>query len=182
VLEHYRAYSLPLRMADRAGDLPGKLKLRVLCHPGSGVTAPGTDTYRLQAGDRVYFTAHNRSRYTLRVTLLNCAASGKVQLLGDQTISPNKVHEFWANNQDGALFRMEPPSGVRRCIDRLVAIGTTTMGHDLAHLQVATTFASLVPRTRGGSENRDIGGGANDDTAPIEQWTSAQVVIETRRG
>jgi hypothetical protein len=113
------------------------------------------------------------------VTLVNCAASGRVQLLGKQTIDPDAYQVFWAGSRIGAPFQMTPPEDRPRCIDRLVAIGTTAMDRSLDHLRVDTKFEDLTSTTRG--DPRDIGDGTGPDAPPIEHWTSAQAIIETRR-
>lgn len=191
VLEHYRKYSLPLRVAERCTDLAGGLELRVLSCPDHALDtleaqtidlpearSSGKDTYELQAGARVCFSVQNRSPHRLHVTLLNSAASGKVQLLGDQVIDADASFVFWVHNNLGSAFQMSPPSGVSRCIDRLVAIGRTAMGHDLKHLRVDKTFAQIVDRTRDAS-GKDFD--APDDTATLEHWTATEVVVKTSR-
>jgi hypothetical protein len=188
LLEHYRSYSLPLRVAERATDLPDALKLRVLACPDldlssdeaqvaalPDVASSGTGTYLLQPGAKVCFSVHNRSPHPLKVALVNVAASGKVQLIDDQEIDPGKVYTFWANNNLGSPFTMKPPLGVAHCIDRVVAIGRTKMDSDLRHLCVEESFAEIVRRTRG----RDLDDGT-DKTATLERWTAAQVILETR--
>lgn len=188
LLEHYRSYSLPLRVAERATDLPDALKLRVLACPDpdlssdkaqaavlSDVASSGTGTYLLQTGAKVCFSVHNLSPHPLKVALVNVAASGKVQLIDDQEIDPGAVYRFWARNNLGSPFTMKPPPGVAHCIDRMVAIGRTKMDSDLRHLRIDKSFADVVRRTRG----RDLDDGT-DKTATLEHWTSAQAIIETR--
>lgn len=197
VLEHYHAYARPLRLADRAGDLPGGLALDVLSCPAERVltraeaqaaSAPGgaaslalarsigEGTYTLRSGARVCFRVRNESVHLLRVTLLNSAASGKVQLLGDEVVEAGAFHVFWAGNTLGAPFEMSPPEGSRRCIDRMVAIGRTALAHDLRYLQLDTAFADVVRRMRDAGVPRDIGG-----ATPIEHWTSVRAILETHR-
>jgi hypothetical protein len=191
LLQHYRSYSLPLRVAERATDLPGALKLRVLACPDKDlssaeaqvaalpdVMSSGTGTYLLQAGAKVCFSVHNLSPHPLKVALVNVAASGKVQLIDDQEIDPGKVYTFWARNNLGSPFAIKPPAGVAHCIDRMVAIGRTAMNGDLKYLSVDKTFAQVVHRTRGdGSRDLDDG---SDKTATLEHWTSTQAILETR--
>ena len=190
VLEHYHAYARPLRMAEHASDLPGGLQLEVLTCPSDrqlGAAeaqaanlpeAPtrGTRTYALLSGARVCFRVRNESTDRLRVTLLNSARSGRVQLLGDEVIDAGKLHVFWARGALGAPFQMSPPQSATQCIDRMVAIGRTAMDSDLNHLRVDKSFAQVIQRTRDAGEDRDIDGADK----PIEHWTAAQAVIETR--
>jgi hypothetical protein len=187
LLEHYHAYARPLRMAARATDLAGELELRVL--RGSEVRAEEAqaaglpdaatpDGYRftLEDGARVCFEVRNDSRHRLRVTLINAAASGKVQLLGDDVIEPGAFHRFWAHGNLGSPFVMTLPSGSRRGIDRLVAIGTTAMERDLGHLRLDRTFADAVKVEKG--HGKDLA--APPAPPPVELWTAAQVIVETR--
>jgi hypothetical protein len=194
VLEHYHAYARPLRMASLATDLPGGLELSVLSCPDRGFSpseaqtatlpeAPtrGPSTYALLANARVCFQVRNRSPHPLRVTLLNSAASGKVQMLGDQQIDPGSVYTFWAGNSLGSPFQISPPPESTQCIDRLVAIGRTAMKHDLGYLRVDHTFAQVIQRTRSITRGPRDAEGVGDPAPPIEQWTAAQAIIETRR-
>jgi hypothetical protein len=189
VLEHYALYARPLQMAALATDLAGQLDLRVLSCPQWQMPAARAQmpeleqaprhaarAYSLTVGAHVCFQVHNASLRRLRVTLLNSAASGRVQLLGDEVVDPKRTHMFWANSSLGLPFEMTPPRGVSRCIDRLVAIGRTTVGHDLTYLRVDRAFADVIARSR--SAGRGVDDGSRATSGP-EQWTAAQVVIET---
>jgi hypothetical protein len=190
VLEHYHAYARPLRLAERACDLPGGLQLEVLTCPADRQLAAaeaqaaslpeaptrGTGTYTLLSGARVCFRVRNESIHRLRVTLLNSAGSGRVQLLGDEVIDGHRFHVFWARGALGAPFQMSPPPNTTQCIDRMVVIGRTAMDSDLGHLRVDKSFAQVIQRTRDAGYDRDIGGADE----PIEHWTAAQAIIETR--
>jgi hypothetical protein len=193
ILEHYSLYARPLQMAALATDLAGQLDLHVLSCPQWRMPAAraqmpdlerapsrGARAYAVAVGAHVCFQVHNASRCRLRVTLLNSAASGRVQLLGDEVIDPKKTHTFWANSALGVPFEMTPPRGASRCIDRLVAIGRTAVGHDLGYLRVDRTFADVIGRSR------SVGRGIDDGSRAIasgpsepDQWTADQVVIET---
>src|SRR5262249_14031110 len=149
-IEHYRVYSLPLRMAERMTDLDGSLTLHVRICPDAreiadnvvqGANSPqlaatSSDSYVLQAGTRVFFAGRNHSAFRLRVTLVNAAASGKVQFLGDQVLDANTRREFWAPGAMGVPFKMVLPPDLDRGLDRLVAIGRTATAHDLDYLRV----------------------------------------------
>jgi hypothetical protein len=189
LLEHYHAYARPLRMAALATDLAAPLELRVLhCH--GAVRAPDAQgaaelaavlphdahVYVLQDGAQVCFQVRNGSQHRLRVTLINAAASGRVQLLGDDVIDAGAFHRFWANSNLGAPFTMELPPGARRAIDRIVAIGTTAMERDLGHLRVDRSFADAIKVAKG--HGKDLA--APPAPPPVERWTAAQVIVETR--
>lgn len=192
VLEHYCEYSLPLRMAARSTDLAGSLDLRVRLHQearantanvvqggNSQHVAATLDTYVLRVGTRVCFEVRNHSPHRLRVSLVNSAASGKVQFLGDEIIDPSKHHVFYAGTGLDVPFEMVLPPGLDHGLDRLIAIGRTALACDLDHLRVDRSFAD-VARVMRSSRPVDL----DEDIRappPLEQWTVAQAIIETRR-
>ncbi|CCE08080.1 hypothetical protein BRAS3843_2560029 [Bradyrhizobium sp. STM 3843] len=190
VLEHYFYYALPLRMATLCSDLLGALQVSLLASPKNltseeaqaaelpEATRGREFPYDLVAGDNFCIRVRNSSREHLRVTLLNSAASGRVQLLGDQEIDPNSFYVFWVQNNLGIPFSTTLPSGATQSIDRIVAIGTTALGRDLSYLRVDARFADVANATRGAG--RDI----EDNTTsspPAEQWTATQTIVRTVR-
>jgi hypothetical protein len=190
ILEHYYRYSQPLHMAELATDLPGQLDLRVLSCGDQPLSAGDAQaaalpeapsraerSYAVPTGGRVCFQVRNSSPRRLRVTLLNSAASGKVQLLGDEIVDARHAHVFWAGSSLGMPFVMTPPRGASRCIDRLVAIGRTAVSHDLSYLRVDRTFAEIVQRSR--SAGRGMDDGSQDNRSRPEEWAAAQALIET---
>lgn len=200
VMEHYAAYSVPLRMAARLTDLEGSLDLRVRIvsdvretngnrvQGGNSqhLAATTFDTYVLREATRVCFEVRNHSPHRLRVTLVNSAASGKVQFLGDETIDAGAQYVFYANTGLGEPFSMVLPPGIHHGLDRVIAIGRTAHGHDLGYLRVDQTFAGTVNLTRSGGSgdtgDRRFGDrGGKPGAAPLEQWTVAQAIIETHR-
>jgi hypothetical protein len=189
VMEQYFYYALPLRMASACKDLPGALALSVLrCPSGreltadekSGVGLPevgseGAFAYDLHRGDLVAMRIRNTSGERLKVSLLNAAASGRVEYLGDQMIDPQAVYVFWRGNTQGRPFPASTPQGATQGIDRLVAIGTTVERTDLRYLKVNSKFAEILARTRGQAD-KDLD---DEETAspPPEQWTATQAVM-----
>lgn len=189
VLEHYYRYALPLRMAAATRDLPGQLELRVLaCDRELSPAAPQHADLpdaptEIPDGTTVCFRVSNRSRKRLRVTLLNSAASGKVQLLGDTEIDSRDSYVFWAGNQLGKPFAMTVPRGKRQAIDRLTAIGTTVLTKDLRSLRVDRTFEDILAITRGATRGITRGVREDDEVRthpPTERWTSASAILTTR--
>lgn len=187
VLEHYFYYAQPLRMAESAIDLPGALQLTVLnCRNDlSPIEADvadltearmteGTSVYDVSEGAGICFRVANKSKKPLRVTLVNSAASGRVQILDEPSIDAGCTHTFWAGNKIGRPFQMKIPDGRLQAIDRLIAIGTTT-NQDVAHLRVVLGFVKLLTTTHA---SRDIGGG-QEMPASLEPWTAAQVIVKT---
>lgn len=188
LLEHYFSYALPLRMAESTIDLPGALKLTILnCRdrlsPAEAEMADlaearmtaGTSAYDVTEGACICFRVSNQSSEQLRVTLVNSAASGKVQILDEQSIDAGRTHTFWAGNTIGEPFEMSVPDGKRQAIDRLIAIGTTA-NKTVQHLRVDRSFAKLLATTR---SDRDIC--RKPEKPPsVEQWTAVQVIVKTR--
>jgi hypothetical protein len=190
VLEHYYAYSRPLRMAEVLNDQQGGVVLRVLSCPAAGVPASkaqapdlrdassrGEGTYELRSGATICFQVLNRSPEPLRVSMINAAASGCVRLLGDQEIDPNHAHVFWAQNKPGNPFRMSLPAGKTHCIDRVVAIGRSALDHRLDYLSIETGFDHVLQRSRGGGRTIEDG---EIDTGKLDYWAATEAVIETR--
>lgn len=189
VLEHYRTYSMPLRIAGRvAPDDRRNLELTVCC-PAANLEArdaqqaippeaPGhLGRYELTTGARVCFHVRNTGPVPLQVSLINAAASGRVQLLGEQLIDAESDHLFWYGNQIGAAFEMSPAAGHARGIDRVVAIGRTDRSVSLRHLASERRFADLLAVTRdAGEARRDVG---SPGKVRLD-WTAAVVVIDTR--
>jgi hypothetical protein len=195
VLEHYHRYWQPLRLASLANDLPRALELRVLkCPQGPmpraidaqegdfpALLTRDRDTFVVTRDAQICFAVHNHSTRRLRVTLLNAAASGKVQWLGEDDIEPGAMRTFWSGGTYGAPFRMVTPDNAPMCIDRVVAIGRTQLKHDLRHLCTETTFRDAISVKRGHERKLHDGVTRNTPEAEpvLDAWTSAQAIIET---
>jgi hypothetical protein len=192
VLEHYFYYDLPLRMARSTADHAGELHVAVLSCPEPIAAADadtaelpeapgaGTSEYELPEGALVCFQVHNRSSAQLRVTLLDAAASGKVQLLDEQVISPGATHRFWCEGLMGEPFELSLDPGRRRGIDRLIAIGTTAQ-QDVKHLSLDRSFADLLATPKGDyAADKDMGRRRQAAATPVEQWTAAQAILTIR--
>jgi len=128
-------------------------------------------------GDRLAIQIRNSSDQRLRVTILNAAASGKVQLLGDQIIDAKAHYVIWKGNTLGNPFRATTPSGAKQGIDRLVAIGTTAFDQDLRYLKVDSKFTDILKRKRSVAKDLDD---ADADSVPVQQWTASQVAMRCR--
>ncbi|WZP01040.1 caspase family protein [Isosphaeraceae bacterium EP7] len=189
VLELYTRYSLPLRMATRCIDLPGQVRVKLLACPAPGLPEAqaqeadlpemsGDDAlgYALDLGSAFCVHVGNASIETLRVTLLNCAGSGRVEFLGDQIIAPRSYYRFWLGNTQGAPFVASAAPGARSCVDRLVAIGTTRMDKDLSSLRNDTRFSDILASKSVGQElTRELS--TVPASPPIEKWTATQVLL-----
>lgn len=198
VLEHYYLYSLPLRLAEIARDLPNALDLRVLACPrqipsSQAMTevlfeAPSfaRGEYELEVGAQVCFSIHNRSRERLRVALLNVAASGRVQIIGEEPLEGGSKKRFWAGGALGQPFRMSLPPDRESGIDRLVAVGTTDLSRDLSYLKVDRRFADMLEVTRGGLQAKAMRSGSDESDykdllfhKPDSRWTTARATVRT---
>jgi len=186
ILELYNLYSLPLRMATRCTDLPGQLNVRLLACKDKvpedqaqkadlpEATKHEALNYNLEIGMGFCVHVHNGSNQRLRVALVNCAASGRVEFLGDQIIDPHSYYRFWMNNDQGKPFVATPAGGKSSYIDRMVAIGTTLLNKDLSYLHNDTRFSEILAPTREVAEEpREI----NTPERPVEQWTATQVLL-----
>jgi hypothetical protein len=191
VLDHYVRYSLPLRVAARATDLPGGLELRVLACAGTRrlsseqaqdpelSEAPmWSGRYHLTAGDGACVAVHNRASVELQVTLFDLLATGQVVQLGGAGIQPGARHLFWSDGDLGLPYELQSIEGAPRSRDRLVAIGTTERAHSLDHLVVDKTFTQALQETLGA---KPLLNPARKPPPPVDQWAAAQVVIETAR-
>ena len=191
LMEQYFYYSLPLRMAKSCSDLRGLLQLELLSCPkdrplnadeqdGVGlreVESGGAFTYELRAGDKIAIRIRNSSNERLQVTLLNSAASGRVEYLGNQTIDAKAHFIFWLHNNRGVPFPATTPKGADQGIDRLVAIGTTAYDKDLHYLKLDSRFADILVGARGVDKDLDD---PESRSPPLEQWTACHAAVRCR--
>jgi hypothetical protein len=184
----YSRYALPLHMATRCTDLPGQLQVKLLACPENGLPeseAQKADlpevarhkalSYVMPIGSS--FCVHILNAYTkhLRVALVNCAASGRVEFLGDQIIDPRSYYRFWMGNEQGRPFLVSEAAGKSRYIDRMVAIGTTHLDRDLKYLQSDTRFVDVLSRWVTRDLTKDFG--VATTSRPVEKWTATQVLL-----
>lgn len=189
VLELYAVYSLPLRMAKRCTDLPGGLQVRFLVCSEDGVPEEEAQTkdlpemtpdkalsYVTKVGTAFCIHVRNTTLKPLRVALVNCAASGRVEYLGDQIIDPRAYYRFWRNNVQGEPFVLTNGEEDHAFIERMVAIGTTAVAKDLKYLANNKTFADILDTTRG---DRDMTKNVTTANAarPVEKWTATVVNV-----
>ena len=175
VLERYGSYSLPWRLARLARDLPSKLDVALLLCQGelsaaaaeraSLPEASWNDGYELPAGARVCLRVRNRSSRRLRVTVLNAAASGTVQILREQVLAPGGASVWWAGGKPGRPFVMTLPAGKQEGLDCLVAVGTTLLAG--------------YPGRVVDADAADAEGIGVHRKALAEEWTATQVIVRT---
>jgi hypothetical protein len=190
VLSHYLAYITPVRMAKACPDLPGGLQITLLnCngHELRGAAAQDPQLpqaegshrapYELRDGDRVCYLVENRADVALSVTLIDCAASGRVQILGEARMPAHTRRAFWycldGYEELGEPFVIRLRTGSIG-VDRILAIGATRPDVSLRHLAVPRLFAEVLEPTR------EHNGSRKGVSAP-EQWTSASTVVRISR-
>jgi hypothetical protein len=159
VLAHCARYRAPLRLARACTDLPGQLDVTLLsCDDAvwSDALDPqnpalpevpsrtGTYPYWLRDGDRYCIRVRNRSSHRLYVTVLNAAASGCVEYLGDAPIGGGGLHTFWLDGALGDPFEASVTTGRPVGLDRIVVIGTTEAGRSLRFLEEKLRFADIL--------------------------------------
>jgi hypothetical protein len=193
VVEHYHAYLTPLRMARACRDLPSLLRLWPLDCNGRTITpaeaqAPDLPQvmvglrapYEVSVGDHICFVVENSADDALSVTLIDCAASGRVLLLGEKRIPRRSRHVFWFADILGRPFQASLPADRSLGVDRIVAIATTRPDVSLGHLVRRTSFAELIaPSQEGTDQVRDLG--EADVGPPPERWTSTLTAVRISR-
>jgi Caspase domain len=187
VVEHYHDYQMPLRMARTCRDLPGLLRLWLLdCGDKEIAAAAAQDPdlpqlkpgerapYEIADGGRVAIVAENEAETKLWVSLFDCAASGRVLLLGVKEIPKRSKHVFWLNGTLGDPFVASLAEGRTLGVERIVAIGTTRPGVSLSYLERHVSFDHLLDPNR--SRHADERGG-QVAVEPQEAWASAMTAL-----
>jgi uncharacterized caspase-like protein len=196
VVEHYHDYIMPLRMARTCRDLPSLLRMWLLdCgdqtiapdaaqDPDLPQLKPGKRApYEIPHGGRVAIVVDNASEGTLYVSLFDCAASGRVLLLGEKGVPRRSRHVFWFQDTLGQPFAASLPADRDVGVDRLAAIATTRPDAALSYLIRTMSFADLIgPQLRAVSANRDLTGDSRAVSEPAEAWTSAVTALRIVRG
>ncbi|MGM4877650.1 caspase family protein [Bradyrhizobium sp. 956_D2_N1_5] len=191
VVEHYRDYQMPIRMARTCRDLPGLLRLWLLDCGDKAIAAataqdpdlpqlkPGERApYEIADGGRVAIVAENEAETKLWVSLFDCAASGRVLLLGVKDIPKRSKHVFWLNDTLGDPFVASLAKGRELGVERIVAIGTTRPGVSLNYLERHVSFDHLLdPTRRRDADER----GSRVAAEPQEVWTSAMTALRVIR-
>ncbi|KYF49575.1 hypothetical protein BE08_44140 [Sorangium cellulosum] len=190
-LIHYAKYNLVLRLARRWHDLLGALRVRVLdCRDTSALAATDLQEprlpearsdprtryrYLLDHGQPVCVVVENRSPERLSATLLNCATSGRVEVLGTAQLElpPGRQQTFWRRGHLGDAFRCGLPAGRTSGVDRLVAVASTSPAVDLSFLKEARSFDDAIR-----SSARDM---LPEEHEPRELWTAALVTMKISR-
>jgi hypothetical protein len=191
VVEHYHGYVTPLRMARMCRDLPSLLRLWLLDCRGATVppgmaqdpdvpqVEPGTHApYEIAEGDPVCFVVENASNVALSVTLLDCAASGRVLVLGEKRLPRLSKHVFWFEDTLGNPFAASLPDERAVGVDRIAAIATTRPDISFRYLELRQSLADLISPERSVRPATEAGRCA---TEPEESWTSAMTAVRIVR-
>ncbi len=189
-LWHYARYNLPLRLVRRCRDGVGALRVRVLDANGVATLAaeelhdpplPEVDLdperryrYQIIDGQPVCFSVENRFLEPLYVQVINCSASGKVEILGatQLEILPKRRQTFWMGGLLGKPFPCRISAGRLSNVERLVVVGTTLPDVDLGYLRVKESFADVLLAT-----SREM----LSDAEPSQQWMAASVTVKIVR-
>lgn len=166
-LSHYAKYNLALRLSSRCRDLPGALHVRVLdCRDLTELSAADLQDpplpelppdpehryrYLVEHGQPACVVIENRSSTRLYANLINCAASGRVEILGatQLEIPPARRQTFWLRGLLGKAFPCTLPKNRSSGVERLIAVGTTVPDVDLSFLQQSASFEEAIcARTR----------------------------------
>jgi hypothetical protein len=190
-LTHYAKYNVALRLARRCRDLKDALRVRVLSCDGLAALAstdPQDPTlpevrpdperryrYLVEQGQPVCVVVENRSSERLYGNLLNCATSGKVEILGTTQVEipPGGCQTFWLRGHLGEPFRCRVPPGRQSGVDRLIAVATSRPDVDLSFLKVTESLDDAIR-----SLSRDMSG---DEPEPRELWTATLVAMKIAR-
>ena len=192
-VEHYHAYSAPLRMARACRDLPSLLRLWLLDCGDAALAAeaaqdpdlpqvqPGAHApYEIAVGDRVCFVVENAAEVALSVALFDCAASGRVVLLGEKRVPRLAKHVFWFEDTLGNPFTAGLPDDRRVGVDRIDS-HRHHPARRLAAVSRAPPDFRRDPRAAGQGRAprlRDLGG---MEEPSAESWTSALTAVRIDR-
>jgi len=190
-LRHYARYHLPLRLVRRNRQDVDWLRLRVLdaesvkmldpdeLHdPALPEAEPDPERrfrYELVHRQPICFSVENRSPYPLSTNVLNCSASGRVEILGPTQlqIAPNRKQTFWLRGELGKPFPCSVSAGRDFNIERVVAVGTSSPNVDLSYLRVKESFAESM-----GARSRNA---RSDKADPSEFWTATSIAVKIVR-
>jgi Caspase domain len=189
ILEHYRLYCDPVRMARRCRDIPKALAVDLLACagrlaqltpeqlqdpklPAVAKTAEGTPVVR--TGDEFCVRVTNDSPYPLEaVGLMCCTSDGQVELWDTGPVAGYGTRTFWQLGQLRKPFVAWLPNGRRRAYERIIAIGTSVVGTQFASFSLPRAFDDVLPRLRRPVRGapRDFGGAVRGDPPAPERWT-----------
>ncbi len=191
-VEHYHAYITPLFMARGCRDLPGLLRLSLLDCNGPEISAEQAQNpdlpqleagasapYEIKVGDRMCIRVENAADVAISATLIDCASSGRVVILGEKRIPPRSRHVFWFMDVLGKPFAASLPDDRALGVDRIAAIATTRPDISMKYLERRASFAELITRDAKSRSLKDLDGASA--VPPAERWTSALTALRISR-
>ena len=185
-LRHYARYNQVLRLTCRCLDLPGALKVSLLACPSpedlaaAELADPQLDELERNAAG-IYKTRENSAQFVIRIEnrstailhawAFNCTGSGRVELLGKETLAPSSPRIFWQHGRVREPFAAAVGSASTAALDRLVLVATTNANVDLDYLELPD---SIDEATRDRNVTRDS---LSPGSPPVEAWTAVQVPL-----
>ena len=137
--------------------------------------------YRIPEGFAFAVRVENYHTDTLQIAVLNCAAGGTVEFLGQATVKRDSHAIIWRADRIGLPFEAGSDFPGRVATDRLVVVGTTKRDFDLSGLEWAGSVQAVVDsflpaeRARG---NKAVGTQTRSATRaagpPQELWTAVE--------
>jgi hypothetical protein len=103
---------------------------------------------------------------------LNCAASGKVEFLGDQVIDPLSYYRVPHGNVQGSPLIASKVQGSHRYTDRMVVLGTRREDMDVRYLRSHKRFSDGLATAP--EITRELGSGS---ASLVEKWTATETLI-----
>jgi hypothetical protein len=192
-LESYAIYNQVLRLAQNSNDpaLDKSLDVRLLdCSDpaalsaadplGSGLPEVSRDTqglYSVQNGFPLAIRVMNTYPHPLQVSVFNCAASGKVEFMGEMGLQTADVRVFWLGGNHRHPFIASSRVPVET-IDRLIIVATTKPDADLSMLKVRYSVQQVVDEFVQRGHSREMMDEVENTAGPGEAWTAVTISLK----
>lgn len=191
VLWHFLRYCLPLRLVRRCRDAGELLRLRVLdarhvdkidvagmhdpALPEVEADGEGRYRHRLTDGQPVCFCVENRYSRPLYTHMINCASSGKVEILGPTQLEVpfQRRQTFWQGGLMGKPFPCSLSPGRTSNVERVIVVGTSLPGVDLQYLRVQQSFSDALRLAKRDASSRGV---------THDVWTATMALVRIERG
>jgi hypothetical protein len=120
----------------------------------------------------------NTYRHPLQVSVFNCAASGKVEFMGEMGLQAADVRVFWLGGNHRHPFIASSKVPVET-IDRLIIVGTTKPDADLRVLKVRYSVQQVVDEFVQRGRSREMTEEIDEYNAgPGEAWTAVTISLK----
>lgn len=196
-LESYAIYNQVLRLAQNSNDptLDKSLDVRLLdCSDPAALSAAnplGSDlpevprdtqgSYSVQNGFPLAIRVMNTYPRPLQVSVLNCAASGKVEFMGEMGLQAADVRVFWLGGNHRYPFIASSRVPVET-IDRLIIVATTKPDADLSMLKVQYSVQQVVDEFVQRGRSREMMDEVENTAGPGEAWTAVTISLKIGPG